>query len=733
MVDAVGTTRYNYDLAGQLLSEDGPWDSDTVSYTYSNRLRTGLALLAISCSPWTQTYAYDAARRLTSLSSPAGTFGYAYDSVRTALPGRLSLPNGAYITNTFDPLARLVSTSLKNSTNGILNSHAYGYDLASRRAALTNTFGDYRQFTYDSISQLTAASARESGGAPRWHEQFGYAYDAAGNLNSRTNNELVQTFGVNSLNELTTVSRNTNMTVAGTTTSTATNVTVNSVTALLYADSTFARTNVALLDGTNVFTAIARDALGRSDTNSATDYLPSTASFTYDLNGNLLSDGTRNFAYDDENQLTTVWVTNSWRSDFVYDGRMRRRIRMESTWGGSSWITNQAVRYVYDGELPIQERDGNNLPLTTLTRQGQRLLARTDHALLTFQNVSAHAYFHPDGRGDITALISGGQGVVARYLYDPFGRTLSCSGPLAEVNRYGFGSAETHSKSGLVYFSRRFYDPVLQSWLNRDPAQEAGGMNLYGFVGNNPLNAVDPSGLGVSSLDTPEGAGVMAWLAEQATVGAQWGLASGALSEEAKQFRAFLGGDCNALNPDAILDESARNAVLGAWTGPLFGAALEALSPVVRSAFGAVRAAAAKAAAQFAAEEVGAARTAAVEYANWGGEFIADMPYSAAAEGATTLADEIGILRQAARGTGNYGLGSATSADAMRLGKAWVGDGYIVASDGKTLLSADKLRQFRPPSPKSSSFATTGVQANFERRAIPSGPFGGNGHLNIIP
>lgn len=49
------------------------------------------------------------------------------------------------------------------------------------------------------------------------------------------------------------------------------------------------------------------------------------------------------------------------------------------------------------------------------------------------------------------------------------------------------------------------------------------------------------------------------------------------------------------------------------------------------------------------------------------------------------------------------------------MGKAWVGDGYRVASDVKTLVSADSLRTYRPPSSKSSSYAETGVQANFEQ------------------
>ena len=74
MVDAVGTTMYGYDAVGQLLSEDGPWVNDTVSYTYANRLRTGLSLLAPNADAWTQSYGYDSARRLTSVTSPAGSF-----------------------------------------------------------------------------------------------------------------------------------------------------------------------------------------------------------------------------------------------------------------------------------------------------------------------------------------------------------------------------------------------------------------------------------------------------------------------------------------------------------------------------------------------------------------------------------------------------------------------------------------------------------------------------------
>src|SRR6266545_1253318 len=207
------------------------------------------------------------------------------------------------------------------------------------------------------------AMGKESGGSvSRLHEQFKYGYDFARNLNYRTNNLLNQVFGVNNLNQLTNASRNGTLTVAGTTSSAATNVTVNTLTADRYADNTFARTNFTLSDGNNTFTAIAQDSNNRKDTNAVTVNLPATPTFQYDSKGDLTSDGRRGLDYDDENQLTRITVTNSWKTEFTYDGLFRRRIRKEFTWQNSAWVPTNEVRYVYDGRLVIQERDGNNLP-----------------------------------------------------------------------------------------------------------------------------------------------------------------------------------------------------------------------------------------------------------------------------------------------------------------------------------------------------------------------------------
>lgn len=501
LVDAVGTSRYTYDAASQLLSEDGPWASDTLSYTYANRLRASLSLQQPSGS-WTNGYSYDVSKRLTNITSPAGSFGYQYPGSRpSALVARLSLPNNAYITNSYDSVTRLLSTQLKNSGGTVLNSHTYAYNAGNQRTKQTRTDGSYVDYTYDGVSELKTALGKESGGATsRLNEQMGYAYDPAGNLNFRTNNALVQTFNNNSLNEISTVTRSGTLTVEGNTSTAATNVTVNGLTAIRYADLTYARTNFPLVDATTNFTAIAQSPIGLSSTNTVTVDLRATTTLVYDLNGNVRTNGTQILEYDDENHLVTNWVAAAWKSEFVYDGVNRRRIQRDYSWQGGAWTKTNEVRLVYDGSVILQHRDGNNSPTLTLTRgldlSGSFQAAGGIGGLLALTESSGNSsYYHADGGGNVTALANTNQLIVARYLYDPFGNTLAISGPKAFINPYRFSSKPIHDASGKYDFLRRWYDPSIQRWLNRDPIGELGGINLYRYVGNNPVNSIDLLGL----------------------------------------------------------------------------------------------------------------------------------------------------------------------------------------------------------------------------------------------
>jgi RHS repeat-associated protein len=155
----------------------------------------------------------------------------------------------------------------------------------------------------------------------------------------------------------------------------------------------------------------------------------------------------------------------------------------------------------------VQERDINNLPVVTYTRgndlsgtlQGAGgiggLLTRTVNSQMLIGAQFASAYYFCDAMGNISGLVYTNGLMAAQYTYDPFGNILTMSGPLASANTYRFSSKEWNDKPGTYYYGYRFYDPNLQRWINRDPVQELGGLNMYAFVRNAVMNVADRFGL----------------------------------------------------------------------------------------------------------------------------------------------------------------------------------------------------------------------------------------------
>lgn len=76
----------------------------------------------------------------------------------------------------------------------------------------------------------------------------------------------------------------------------------------------------------------------------------------------------------------------------------------------------------------------------------------------------------------------------------PFGEPLRRTGPKVDELAYGF-STKPLDESGLYYYGFRFFDPETGRWISRDPIEEEGGPNLYGFVGNDGVNTWDYLGL----------------------------------------------------------------------------------------------------------------------------------------------------------------------------------------------------------------------------------------------
>ena len=448
MVDALGTTKYTYTIAGQLFTEDGPFADDTLTNFYHAGLRTNFSLQQPT-GAWTNSLAYDSAKRLTNVTSPAGIFDYHLAATAAASPliRKTALPNTSYITNTYDAMARLTGTWLNKSDNTTLDSATYGINAGHQRTTFTNASGTYVQYTNDPIGQLTIANSSVNS------EDRGYKYDSAWNLNYRTNNGSLEAFTVNNKNQLATTP---------------------------------------------------------------------TTGVDHDLNGNMIQCGNAfqdwTYEYDWENQLVEMIYSEyiegdfqpRFRVTFEYDGlsRLRRLIGYEWVSDPGDWVAVYGKICFYDGFRVIQERHFDNTPYVSYTRgtdlsgslEGAGgiggLLARS-HGYSS-GNWGTHNFYHADGNGNITYLVNGSQGLAASYRYDPFGNLIASSGSVANANTYRFSSKENHDDNvfpSMYYYGNRWYAPSLQRWLNRDPMGEQGGINLYRFVENDPIDLVDPNGL----------------------------------------------------------------------------------------------------------------------------------------------------------------------------------------------------------------------------------------------
>jgi RHS repeat-associated protein len=107
-----------------------------------------------------------------------------------------------------------------------------------------------------------------------------------------------------------------------------------------------------------------------------------------------------------------------------------------------------------------------------------------------------------DGLGNVVEVRRTNGTVIASYGFGPFGQPLWATNTLNQPIR--FATRYRHDASGLIYMHARWYDPATGRWLSRDPIAENGGINLYAYVGNNPVNLVDPLGLRIRLMGTPK-------------------------------------------------------------------------------------------------------------------------------------------------------------------------------------------------------------------------------------
>lgn len=112
-----------------------------------------------------------------------------------------------------------------------------------------------------------------------------------------------------------------------------------------------------------------------------------------------------------------------------------------------------------------------------------------------------HGFYTTDHLGSVREMTDSTGTVRARYSYDPYGRISKVSGDL-EAD-FGFTGFYRHQASGLNLTMYRAYDPELGRWLSRDPIEEEGGLNLYGYAKNAPSILTDSWGLFIDLILEP--------------------------------------------------------------------------------------------------------------------------------------------------------------------------------------------------------------------------------------
>ena len=234
-----------------------------------------------------------------------------------------------------------------------------------------------------------------------------------------------------------------------------------------------------------------QSAYGYDEIGNSSSYVPNCLNqyteFSYDADGNLLADGDFTFTYDAANRLKTASTNGVTLVANFYDAKSRRvkKVTAEATttFFYDDWnLVEERVAYTNGAASSIRYFWGKDLSGDLKGAGGVGGLLY----LMVASSSSQPELYIPcyDNNGNVTRYLDANGSTVAEYAYDAFGNAIDKSGPLADFFRHRFSTKYLDSETGLYYYGYRFYHPFLMRWLNRDPLEEEGGMNLYGFCKN---------------------------------------------------------------------------------------------------------------------------------------------------------------------------------------------------------------------------------------------------------
>ena len=450
------TTSYGYDALDRVTSKTFSDGTPSLSYTYDENGDLGF-LTSASHGGHSLSWNYDLAGDLrsevaTSTPGPPSTVAYTYD-----LAGNresVSLDGFAWLTYEYDDASRL------DKIHRGATVFDFGYDDADRRTSLDFPNLAHTAYGYDTLSRLISLATTRNQAAI---VSSTYTYDDAGNRLTKTHpGSYAEAYIYDPLDRLRDVTR-------------------NSTPSEQYTYDKVGNRN--------------RPPWTYNDRNELLSNPSNT--FSYDLRGNLWTkvDGPDTWTYEwtAENQLKRVLKNGAEVARYAYDALGRRIERV---------VGPVVYRYLYDGEDVLQENFSSPIEEEGMVDPPPHLYVHgpgIDEPLAVKHGNDVVWHYHADGLGSILGATNIDGLMSHSRTYDSFGNQQDG----ADEQGYAYTGREWDPETGLFYFRARYYDPKVGRFISGDPIGFDGGINFYSYVGNNPTNWTDPTGLRVLQPPDP--------------------------------------------------------------------------------------------------------------------------------------------------------------------------------------------------------------------------------------
>jgi RHS repeat-associated protein len=450
----------SYDNAGNLLQRiDGNGVTTNYVYNDSESLLTDIQYPATTSL--NVHFSYDSYGRRSGMTDSTGGQSYSYgnlDEVMSVATTYTGLPTKTVSYNYYPDGSRQSMTT----PAGIFE---YGYDAAGRPASMENPFSETTSWSYQDNNWLHTQTLENGATAT-------YSYNALGQIT-----HLLNQIGGTTISDFSSITYDGVGNRASVTVSIPGTTSLNGTTSYIY-DSKNQLSQESSTRNGGFTDNFSYDLAGnptsfKGVTNSYnSNNQQSGAGFVYDGNGNPTTYRGTTITFDSENRMTAF--NNTLSAAYNGDG-----LRSRKTSSSSSTF------YIYDGVVPIVELNSSGAVTATNSYGPNGLVSRSE---------SGTKFYAFDSEGNAIQRSDSAGSVLSSSFFDSHGNLLAGNstapfGYKAQVGYYG------DPETDLQLLTHRYYDPSTGRLLTRDPLGYGGGMNLYGYVTNNPVNLFDPLGL----------------------------------------------------------------------------------------------------------------------------------------------------------------------------------------------------------------------------------------------